>query len=233
VPVNREYKDSLFSWLFSDPDTLRELYSALEGVSLSPEIPVTINTLEGILFKGRINDISFAIGDRLVVLLEHQSTINGNMPLRLLLYMAKIYEKMTGERDIYREKRIALPFPEFIVLYNGKGAYPEKGDLRLSESFRDSAEFGLGEREVSLELKVKVYNINPGYNEAIIKRCKWLEGYSVFVGRVREEEKKGTGREEAMAAAVRGVYRGGDIGRNSFGECYGGNEHAINGMELG
>jgi hypothetical protein len=30
--VNREYKDSVFSWLFSDPDTLRELYGALEGV---------------------------------------------------------------------------------------------------------------------------------------------------------------------------------------------------------
>ena len=29
MSVNREYKDSVFSWLFSDPETLRELYSAL------------------------------------------------------------------------------------------------------------------------------------------------------------------------------------------------------------
>jgi hypothetical protein len=33
--VNTKYKDSVFSLLFSEPDTLRELYYALEGVSLS------------------------------------------------------------------------------------------------------------------------------------------------------------------------------------------------------
>ena len=71
--ANTKYKDSLFSFLFSDPDTLRELYSALEDITLPPDIPVTINTLEGILFKGRVNDISFEIGDKLVILIEHQS----------------------------------------------------------------------------------------------------------------------------------------------------------------
>ncbi|GHT64106.1 hypothetical protein FACS1894110_03140 [Spirochaetia bacterium] len=48
--VNSKYKDSLFSWLFSDPDTLRELYGAIEGVHLDPATPITINTLEGILY---------------------------------------------------------------------------------------------------------------------------------------------------------------------------------------
>ena len=48
--MNNEYKDSLFSWLFSDPDTLRELYSAIEGVQLDAAAPVIINTLEGVLF---------------------------------------------------------------------------------------------------------------------------------------------------------------------------------------
>jgi hypothetical protein len=32
--INTKYKDSLFSFLFSDPDVLRELYCAPEGVSL-------------------------------------------------------------------------------------------------------------------------------------------------------------------------------------------------------
>ncbi|GHV81822.1 hypothetical protein AGMMS49991_03800 [Spirochaetia bacterium] len=52
--VNNKYKDSLFSWLFSDPDTLRELYSAIEGVPVDPALPVIINTLEGVLFMERI-----------------------------------------------------------------------------------------------------------------------------------------------------------------------------------
>jgi hypothetical protein len=88
MSANRQYKDSVFSFLFSDPDTLRELYGALEGVTLPPDLPITINTLEGVLFRDRLNDISFIAGDTLVVLIEHQSTINPNMALRLLMYIA-------------------------------------------------------------------------------------------------------------------------------------------------
>jgi hypothetical protein len=202
--VNREYKDSVFSWLFSDPDTLRELYGALEGVSLPADVPVTINTLEGVLFKARMNDISFAIGDKLVVLIEHQSTINENMALRLLMYIAKIYEKITGDRDIYREKRISLPRPEFIVLYNGTAPYPDEKLLKLSESFSDSTALGVAKPDfLSLELVVRVYNINEGHNIPLIKRCKTLEGYSVFIAKVREYEETVKIRTDAMKMAIR------------------------------
>jgi hypothetical protein len=68
--VNTRYKDSVFSWLFGDPDTLRELYGAIEGIQLPPDVRITINTLEGVLYKARMNDISFEIGDRIVVLIE-------------------------------------------------------------------------------------------------------------------------------------------------------------------
>jgi len=72
--VNRQYKDSVFSLLFSDPDVLRRLYCAIEGVELPPDTPVIINTLENVLFMGLVNDISFVIGGKLVVLVEHQSS---------------------------------------------------------------------------------------------------------------------------------------------------------------
>ena len=47
--ANTKYKDSVFSFLFSDPDVLRELYCALEGVTLPSDVPVTINTLSDVL----------------------------------------------------------------------------------------------------------------------------------------------------------------------------------------
>ena len=72
--ANTKYKDSVFSLLFSDPVILRELYCALEDVTMPPDIPITINTLQDALFMDRINDISFEIGDKVVVLIEHQST---------------------------------------------------------------------------------------------------------------------------------------------------------------
>ena len=78
--TNKRFKSSVFFLLFSEPDLLRELYCALNGVSLPPDAPVSINTLEDVLFMGFINDISFQIDGKLVVLIEHQSTINPNMP---------------------------------------------------------------------------------------------------------------------------------------------------------
>ena len=160
--LNKQYKDSVFSLLFREPDTLRELYGAICGVPLDPSIPVTINTLEGVLFMERINDISFEIAHQLVILLEHQSTINPNMALRLLIYIARIYEKIIDNKKVYSAKPIVLPRPEFIVLYNGVAPYPEESTLRLSGLFEES---GLPVLTVSpaLEVEVKVYNISMGY----------------------------------------------------------------------
>jgi hypothetical protein len=42
MSANREYKNSVFSFLFSDPDTLRELYGALKGITLPPELVESI-----------------------------------------------------------------------------------------------------------------------------------------------------------------------------------------------
>ena len=92
--VNRNHKNSVFSSLFSTPDVLRELYSAIEGIPIPPDIPIDINTLSNILFMNQINDVSFLIDNRLVMLIEHQSTISENLPLRLFEYMGRIYEKI-------------------------------------------------------------------------------------------------------------------------------------------
>ncbi|MCL2070181.1 MAG: hypothetical protein FWH19_04265 [Treponema sp.] len=73
MKANTKFKSSVFSLLFSDPEVLRELYCALKGLTLPDDVPVVINTLEDVLFMDQINDISFEIGGRLVVLIEHQS----------------------------------------------------------------------------------------------------------------------------------------------------------------
>ena len=61
METNRKYKDSVFTTLFNDPDLLRELYCALEGVSMSPDVPVRINTLKNVLYMDFCNDISLVI----------------------------------------------------------------------------------------------------------------------------------------------------------------------------
>jgi hypothetical protein len=51
-------------------------YSALAGVPVDPAVPITINTLQDALYMGRDNDISFTLGNKLVILIAHQSIIN-------------------------------------------------------------------------------------------------------------------------------------------------------------
>ncbi|MDR2966158.1 MAG: Rpn family recombination-promoting nuclease/putative transposase, partial [Treponema sp.] len=90
------------------------MYSAIEGVELPPDIPIDINTLSNVLYKGKINDLSFFIDNRLIVLIEHQSTVNKNMPIRLLTYVSEIYNKIIGSKNVFQEKLIEIPLPEFI-----------------------------------------------------------------------------------------------------------------------
>jgi predicted transposase YdaD len=202
--TNRNHKNSVFSFLFSDPDTLRELYSAIEGVTLPPDTPVDINTLSDVLFMKQINDVSFLIDNRLVVLIEHQSSINENIPLRLLLYVARIYEKILDMEKRYQKKRIAVPRPEFIVLYNGIEPYPDFQELRLSGAFTDVTDLQLKDTgTLPLELIVQVYNINHGHNSEILQKCQTLGSYSLFVGTIRGYKTEGYSLEESVKRAVK------------------------------
>jgi hypothetical protein len=201
MAANKQFKNSVFSFLFSNLDNLRELYSAIKGIPLPQDIHVDINTLSDILYMEQINDLSFTVDDRLIVLIEHQSTINPNMPLRLLSYITQAYKTIINRRKLYQSNLEKIPEPEFIVLYNGKEDYPDYSELKLSDAFMEIAGFR-GSKSTALELVVQVYNINHGRNPEILKKSHTLDGYSVFVERVREYE-KAFPFEEAFGKAIK------------------------------
>jgi len=201
--VNRNYMDSVFSALFGHPDVLRELYSAIEGIAIPPDTPVSINTLTDVLYKGQINDLSFTIDNRLVILIEHQSTINENLPLRLLMYITHVYEKIVNRRKLFQATLEKIPAPEFIVLYNGKHKYPDYEELKLSDAFKDVDGLkAFNNVAIPLELIVKVYNINCGHNSEILRKCETLDNYSFFISKVREYESIGNKVEKAVKNAI-------------------------------
>jgi len=200
MEANRKYKATLFSKLFSEPDRLRELYNALADTDYGEETVIEINTLESAFFNDIRNDVSFTIGGKYVVLLEHQSTINANMPLRLLSYIARVFEKLTDERAIYHEKLMELPTPEFIVLYNGIKPFPSEKTLRLSDAYKGSdnsiEKFG------NLELTVRIVNINPGYNDNLLRKCETLSGYTAFIEHIRSNQNNGLSLQDAIKEAI-------------------------------
>ena len=189
--ANRTYKDSVFTSLFNDSNLLRELYGAIEGVSLPDDVPIFINTLDYALVRDIYNDISFIVGSKLVVLIEHQSTINQNMALRFLMYTAESYKQMVKSKNIYSGKKISIPYPEFYVLYDGADPYPDRETLKLSDLFENPKDLGLPEKAYPLlELEVQVLNINEGRNSEIVNRCRKLAEYSLFMAKVREYKEK-------------------------------------------
>ena len=171
MKINTKFKSSVFSSLFSNPDVLRELYCALEGVAIPADVPITINTLNDVLFMDRINDISFIVGGKLVVLIEHQSTVNPNMALRLFLYIARVYEKIISDRKIYSSIKNPLPRSEFYVLYNGKDPYPDNEGknepvIKRSKKLSEYSTFIAKVRAFEEELKSREEGV-----KAAIKFC--------------------------------------------------------------
>ena len=193
--ANKKYKDSVFTRLFSDKKNLIELYNAIENTNYSANTDIQINTLEDVLFMDRVNDISFIIDGKFVVLAEHQTTVNYNMPLRFLMYIARLYEKMIDNKAIYRENLIKIPTPEFIVLYNGKKEQPENRMLRLSDAFI------IEKSDIKLEVIVKVININYGKSK-ILEKSKSLNEYSYFIYEIQKYLDEGLPLKEAIKNAI-------------------------------
>ena len=179
VTLKRNYKDVLFRRVFKDKKSLLELYNAVNGTNYSDEEELTIVTLEDAIYMNVKNDIAFLVGTYLN-LYEHQSTVNPNMPLRCLIYIAKEYEKLMDKSSLYSSRQQQIPTPCFFVFYNGKQKQPERQTLRLSTAFQTASE------EPELELRLTVLNINYGKNKELLKQCRKLEEYSLFVDKLRK-----------------------------------------------
>lgn len=98
--VQRTHKDTLFRFIFRDKKNLLQLYNALNGSDYQDENSLHLTTLENVIYLGYKNDVSFLL-DCTLFLAEHQTTVNPNMPLRGVLYFARLYQDFDGE----------IPFP--------------------------------------------------------------------------------------------------------------------------
>ena len=161
------------------------------GTDFQDESVIEINTLEDVIFSSLKNDISFKVNKKMVVLIEHQSTIDEKMPFRMLSYIARIYEKWITSDEYIDSGKKALR-PQFIVLYNGEAPFPDQKFLKLSDSFEelDEDEKMIYGDLLSLDLLIVILNINKGRNPELKRKCKTLKGHAFFVGKEREYNKK-------------------------------------------
>ena len=141
--------------------------------------------------------------DSFIVLAEHQSTICNNMPLRDLIYMSAMLQRMINTDELYRKKLLKIPRPTFIVFYDGKEDFPEYHEMKLSDAFLGDDD------EIALQLTVRVYNINSDKNNEILKKCETLKQYSLFVERVRALQDKDQLTASRIAELISGCIDSG------------------------
>jgi len=144
-------KDSVFTDLFKNIKYTLQLYKALhpedEDATEDDIIPIT---LENILLVDIYNDLGFQVKDKLLILVEAQSTWTMNIIIRMLMYLAETYNKYfkKTKQSLYGSKKVSFPKPELYMIY-----VSEKGNkkeiISLTEEFLDG-------EESSIEVKVKV-----------------------------------------------------------------------------
>ena len=151
-------KDSVFTHLFSDKKYLIQLYRALHPEDKdATENELTDITIRNVLTDNIYNDLGFMVGERLMILVEAQSSWSMNIIIRVLMYLAQTYHDYfeRTKQDLYNSKKVQVPKPEAYVIYTGKRkGHPE--NISLSEEF-------FGGEKCCLDVTVKmVYDGEKG-----------------------------------------------------------------------
>ena len=193
---NHTVKDSLFSYLVSYKNNLREIY-----LSLHPEDKEIENdqlksmTLENVFFDGIYNDLSFSVRGRRIIFLEVQSTWSDNVLLRFIRYYSELLPKMVDNYLTlqYSRGRIKdLPVPEFYLLYT-KDEEVKRKEMKLSEIFFNETD--------SINLKVKVLT-----KDNAIGILKEYTHFCIILDRYLKEHED---KEVAIALAIEeGIKKG-------------------------
>ena len=147
--MKRSVKDSVFTYLFKQPEYTRQLYLALHPEDTDVKASdFKLVTLENVLTTGFYNDLGIQVRNRLILLVEAQSTFSVNIALRMLLYLAGTYKEYIEEQklDLYGSHPVEIPRPELYVVYTGdREEIPET--LHLSDLYQ-----GAGSAEVEVKV---------------------------------------------------------------------------------
>ncbi len=119
----RTAKDSVFVSLFRNRANVLRLYQALhqEDAGMTADRIETV-TLENVLTDNLYNDLGILVdGDRLLSLVEAQSTWSVHILVRMLFYKAQTYREhlFQTKQDLYSNTKLILPSVELYVIYTG------------------------------------------------------------------------------------------------------------------
>lgn len=181
--VKTTSKDSVFRDLFGDRKYALQLYQAIHPEDTDvTEADIGNVTIKNIFTDQQYNDLGMTVRGKLLLMLEAQSSWTVNIIIRIFLYLAHTWNEFieSTRQNRYGSKKLAVPRPEFYVIYSGdRKDRPEW--LRLSEEFFE------GNKEY-LEVNVKVL-YGDGKGDIISQYVDFTKVYNEQVrlyGKTRE-----------------------------------------------
>ena len=152
--VKRNIKSSVFTHLFSISKYKKELYVSLHPKDKSiDEKDIKTWTLSSIFTNIQINDLSLLVKNKLLVLVEAQSTWTLNILPRMIEYIGESFNRYVLEtnQNIYGTKKVELPKPELYVLYTGSKLIKDKFISFKKEFFNNNC---------PIDIKINIITIN-------------------------------------------------------------------------
>lgn len=147
----RKIRDSVFTSLFAEKKYLLQLYKVLHPEDENViEDEIKDVTIKHVLVDGDYNDLGFSVSNRLMVLVESQSTWTPNIIIRALMYLIQTYHdyfKRTNQ-NLYGSRKVDMPKPELYVIYTGERK-------NIPDAISLSEEFFSG-KKIAIDAEVKV-----------------------------------------------------------------------------
>lgn len=146
-------------------------------------------TIKHVLVDADYNDLGFSVGNRLMILVESQSTWTLNIIIRALMYLIQTYHdyfKRTTQ-NLYGSKKVNMPTPELYVIFTGERKnIPDT--ISLSQEFFEGA-------KIAIDAEVKVlYQENE----------KDIIGQYIIFSKVYNEQRKLYGNtRQAVTETIR------------------------------
>lgn len=186
----RKIKDSVFTNLFQDKKYLLQLYKALHPEDSNvTEDEIEDITIKHVLVDADYNDLGFSVGNRLMILVESQSTWTYNIIIRALMYLVQTYHdyfKRTNQ-NLYSSKKVNMPKPELYMIYTGDRK-------KIPDIISLSKEFFNGEK-IAIDAEVKVLYQEDEKN---------IVGQYIIFSKVYNEQRKLHGAtKEAITETIR------------------------------
>lgn len=188
VKAKRTAKNSVFLDLFQDKKNLLKLYKTLHPEDVdATEDSLDIVTIDNVLTDNLYNDLGIMVGDnKLLMLIEAQSSWTVNILIRILLYLAQSYHEYfeRTSQSLYKSTKVKMPKPELYVIYTGNQG-------KKAETLSLSKEFFDGEN-IDIEIRAKV--IYESDTEDIINQyilfCKVFDSQRALYGMTEKAVKE-------------------------------------------